>query len=171
MNIPNILTVIRIILVPIFIITFFSVNKWIALIIFIIAGITDFLDGYIARKYDLITDLGVVLDPFADKLMLISVLVVFTMVNYIPLFILIIVVTKELFMIFFGAKFYFSKNKIVIPANKYGKITTVLFYISITIITFNINEIINNVLIFAVAISTMVAFISYYKIAKREIKK
>jgi cardiolipin synthase len=171
MNIPNILTIIRIILVPIFIITFFLVSKWVALSVFIIAGITDLLDGYIARKYDMVTDLGAVLDPFADKLMLMSVIIVFTISGYIPVFVLIIILTKELFMIYGGARFYFAKKKIVIPANRYGKASTVLFYVSIIVITFDISDIANNILMLSVVISTIIAFVSYYKIARNEMKK
>lgn len=168
MNLPNILSVIRIILVPLFVIAFFAISKWVALWIFIIAGITDVVDGYIARKYDLITDLGSVLDPLADKLMLISVLTVFTIVGYIPKIVLIIVLAKEFFMIYGGVKFYLLDKRIIIPANKYGKIATATFYVAIILITFNFNETLNNILIMVATISTLIAFISYYKIAKKE---
>lgn len=119
----------------------------------------------------MVIDLGAVLDPFADKLMLMSVIIVFTISGYIPVFILIIILTKELFMIYGGARFYFAKKKIVIPANKYGKASTVLFYVSIIVITFNISDIANNILMFSVVISTIIAFVSYYKIARNEMKK
>jgi len=170
MNIPNMLTILRIILVPVFVGTFFLVSKWVALAVFIVAGITDALDGYIARKYDLKTELGAVLDPFADKLMLMSVLTVFTIKGYIPIVVLIIVGSKELFMIFGGIHFYLSKKKIVIPSNKYGKTATILFYLSIILITFDFNEILNNILIFTATASTLIAFASYYKIAMRKLK-
>lgn len=170
MNIPNMLTIIRIILVPIFVGTFFLISKWVALVVFIIAGITDALDGFIARKYNMQTELGAVLDPFADKLMLMSVLTVFTVRGYIPMIVLIVVASKELFMIYGGIRFYLSKKKIVIPANKFGKISTILFYLSIILITFDFNEILNNVLIFIATGSTLIAFVSYYRIAKRKLK-
>lgn len=170
MNIPNILTIIRIILVPIFVGTFFLVSKWVALVVFIVAGVTDALDGYIARKYDMQTELGAVLDPFADKLMLMSVLTVFAIRGYIPMIVLIIVASKELFMIYGGIRFYLSKKKIVIPANKYGKTATILFYLSIILITFDFNKILNNLLIFTATASTLVAFMSYYRIAKQKME-
>jgi len=169
MNIPNILTIIRIILVPVFIFAFFFISKWVALCVFILAGISDLLDGYIARKYNLVTELGTLLDPFADKLMLISVLISFTIADYIPVFMLVIMVIKELFMICAAAKLYFKKEKIVIPANKFGKTSTVLFYIASFIIIFNINAILNDVLMALVIISTILAFFSYYKIVKDKI--
>lgn len=77
-NIPNILTVFRLILAPVFVVVFFSGMDnahTLALIVYIVASFTDFLDGYMARRYNLITELGKVLDPFADKVMLITVLV------------------------------------------------------------------------------------------------
>lgn len=169
MNVPNILTILRIILVPVFVVTFFLVNKWVALGVFIVAGITDALDGYIARRYDLKTELGAVLDPFADKLMLMSVLTVFTIKGYIPIIVVIIVGTKELFMIIVGIKFYLSQKKIVIPSNKFGKTATFLFYLSLILITFNFNKLLNDILIFTATVSTIIAFFSYYKIAKKKL--
>ena len=170
MNIPNIITIIRIILVPIFVFAFFFISKWVALCVFILAGISDLLDGYIARKYNLVTDLGALLDPFADKLMLISVLVSFTIVKDIPIFMLVIMVIKELFMIYAATKLYFKKEKIVIPANKFGKTSTVLFYFASFVIIFNISPVLNNILMALVIISTILAFFSYYKIVKDKIK-
>lgn len=166
MNLPNILTIFRIILVPIFIGTFFLVSKWMALVVFIIAGITDVADGYIARNYNMTTELGAVLDPLADKLMLLSVLTVFSIEGYIPIPIVVVVMVKELFMIFGGIRLYLMKKRVVIPANKYGKTATVLFYISIVLITFDFNQVFNNILIFIATVSTIIAFISYMKIAR-----
>lgn len=138
MNIPNIITMFRIILIPVFIITFFSglqSSLFLAIIIFFVAGLSDVLDGYIARKYNLITQMGIVLDPFADKLMLVTALFCFTIRGYIPIWIFIIVTFKEVFMILSGTVLY-SSNK-VIPANKFGKTATILFYISILVLVFD----------------------------------
>ena len=93
MNIPNILTIFRIVLVPIYLLIFFSdlPNKvLLAGLVFILAGVTDVLDGYIARKNNLITKLGTVLDPFADKLMSFTVLLSFTIAGFIPAWIILI---------------------------------------------------------------------------------
>ena len=93
MNVPNILTVIRLFLVPMFIIVFFSsLEKALlySVLIFIIAGITDVLDGFIARKYNLITKWGQVVDPFADKMMQLTVLVCFSIKKYISVWFAII---------------------------------------------------------------------------------
>jgi cardiolipin synthase len=74
-------------------------------------------------------------------------------------------------MIYGGIRFYLSKRKIVIPANKYGKTATILFYLSIILITFDLNNVLNNLLIFTATASTLVAFISYYRIARKKMEK
>lgn len=138
MNIPNILTLFRILLVPLFVIIFFSnmeSSLFYSISIFLLAGITDILDGYIARKHNLITKLGIVLDPLADKLMLLTVLFCLSINNIIPMWILIIISLKELVMIVAGGILY-NKN-FIIPSNKFGKLSTFMFYISIFFLIFN----------------------------------
>lgn len=138
MNLPNLLTVLRLILIPIFILIFFSniSNSLIySITIFLLAGVTDFLDGYIARKHKLVTKIGIVLDPLADKLMLMTVLTCLVIKDYIPLWVLLIICAKEIFMIFCGLFLY--KKGTLIPSNVFGKVTTILFYISIFILGFN----------------------------------
>ncbi|SHJ69155.1 CDP-diacylglycerol--glycerol-3-phosphate 3-phosphatidyltransferase [Paramaledivibacter caminithermalis] len=139
MNLPNILTTIRFLLVPLFIYIFFhegESNIIYATYIFILAGITDVLDGYIARKYNLITKWGQAMDPLADKLMLITVLICFTIKDFLPIWVIIIVGLKEILMILGGLFLYYKKDKIVIPANKFGKMATVIFYIAILYMAF-----------------------------------
>lgn len=138
MNLPNMLTIFRLILIPVFIFMFFSSssnNLMYSICIFLLAGLTDFLDGYIARKYKLITKAGVVLDPLADKLMLIAVLACLVIGAYIPIAVLLIITVKEVFMILCGILMY--KKGTVIPSNIFGKAATILFYISIFILAFN----------------------------------
>lgn len=140
MNIPNFLTMIRFILIPIFIYYFFSgIDNGIVIasIIFVIAGLTDILDGFIARKFNLITKLGIVLDPLADKLMLITVLICITFKFNIPLWIIIIVGLKETLMVM-GAIALYNDHDIVVPANRFGKVSTILSYAAILAINFNL---------------------------------
>lgn len=140
MNIPNVLTIIRLLLIPGFVYYYFSPMEYgvrIAIVIFVAAGLTDILDGVIARKYNLVTRLGIVLDPLADKLMLLTVLISITLKNQIPLWIIIVVATKETILIL-GAITLFNDNDIVVPANWLGKFSTVTFYIAILAITFDI---------------------------------
>ena len=129
---PNMLTALRISLVPMMIYSYLYMRQngeMIAFLIFIFSGITDIADGYIARKYNMITKIGTVLDPLADKMMLVAVLTIFSLTNKISYWILIIMALKELFMIL-SAYFLYSSEDIVIPANIYGKISTIMFYIS-----------------------------------------
>lgn len=140
MNIPNILTIIRFLLIPAFVYYFFSTLEngiQIATVILISAGLTDILDGYIARKYNLVTRLGIVLDPLADKLMLLTALISITVKNRIPFWIIIVVAIKETLMIL-GAITLFNDHDIVVPANKFGKLSTIAFYIAILAVTFNL---------------------------------
>lgn len=164
MNIPNILTTIRFLLIPVFIWIFFSSienNILYATYVFILAGITDILDGYIAKTYNMVTKWGIALDPLADKLMQITVLVCFTSDGYLPIWVIIVIGAKELLMILGALFLYYFVDKTVIPANKYGKIATVSFYITILSIAFNVNELISYGLIILTILLTIIAFINY----------
>lgn len=126
-------------LIPVFFLCYYSSmqnNIIIATFIFILAGITDILDGYIARKYNMVTRWGIVCDPLADKLMLLSVLFALTHSGYLPVWVIIVVAGKEAFMALGAAFLYFIRDKTLIAANKTGKIATVLFYLSIVALIF-----------------------------------
>ena len=98
-NIPNILTIIRFILIPFIFFSVISHHYLTALIIFTLSAITDVLDGYIARKYNYITDIGKLIDPLADKLTQISLLLSLTILNILPWWIFAIVFIKEVLMV------------------------------------------------------------------------
>lgn len=128
-NIPNALTILRFILI-IPIIYFILTGQYIAgFIILTISGITDILDGCIARKFNFITNFGKLIDPLADKSTQVAVLAALTFRGIIPLWMLILVFVKELVMVA-GASFLYGK-KLVVSSRWYGKLTTVLFYIAI----------------------------------------
>lgn len=166
-NIPNILTVFRLVLAPVFVIVFFSEIEnahFIALMVYITASFTDFLDGYIARRYDLITEIGKVLDPLADKVMLVTVLVCLFLSGRIPLVVPVVVLFKELFMIVSGLILYFRKERMIIPSNIFGKSATVMFMLSILFLMLFPE---NNKIIYLLYITILVkiiAFISYGRI-------
>ncbi len=125
MNLANVITVTRIALVPIFLITLLSgcENKAIiAFTIFVIASVSDMLDGYIARKYNQITDLGKLIDPLADKLLIISALIALTMMHTIEIWIVILIIIREIVITLF--RYYLLKKKIIISASFTGKIKT-----------------------------------------------
>ena len=128
-HVPNILTIIRFLLIP-FIIYFLAINKYIVgVILFIISGITDVVDGAIARKFNFITDFGKLMDPLADKLTQISVLATLMIKELIPVWILAIVIAKEAVMIA-GASFLYGRD-VVVSSKWFGKLATVLFFIAI----------------------------------------
>lgn len=171
MNIPNMLTTVRLFLIPIFAVVFFSDfenNLIFALVIFLIAGLTDVMDGYIARKYDLVTDIGKLLDPLADKLMLIAVLICLSATKLIPVWILIIIMIKELIMVVGGLYLYFSHVQVVIPSNRYGKIATVIFYLGICFVLLELNILISKFILYLAVFIAIYAFINYFMIAKKE---
>lgn len=128
-QIPNILTIIRFILIPFIVISIFQGDYISGIILFTISGVTDVLDGFIARKFNLISNFGKLMDPLADKLTQIAVLTSITLVRIIPVWILVIVVLKELIMVM-GASFLYGKD-VVVYSKWYGKLATVLFYIAI----------------------------------------
>ncbi len=164
MNIPNMLTILRILLIPVYLFFFYSSlenNILFAGIVFILAGFSDVLDGYIARKYNLISKLGVVLDPIADKLMTFAVLITFTTKGIIPSWILITIGIKELVMIFGGSILYLFKGKQVLPSNKFGKIATLSFYAATLSIVFKLPEIVSATLFIVTVILNIIALINY----------
>lgn len=128
-HIPNILTVARFFLIP-FIIYFIVVDQYIpALILLTVSGLTDILDGFIARKFNFITNFGKLIDPLADKTTQLAVLLTITLKGIIPFWIIIVVALKEAVMIA-GASFLYGKE-MVVSSKWYGKLATVLFYVAI----------------------------------------
>lgn len=128
-HVPNLLTILRFILIP-FIVGYLNEGNYILAFVFLtISGLTDVLDGFIARKYNFITNFGKLIDPLADKATQISVLTVLALQNIIPLWILIIVLLKECILIA-GASFLYGKE-LVVSSKWYGKVSTVLFYVAI----------------------------------------
>lgn len=130
-HIPNILTILRFIFIPIILYFIFTGNYVLGIVFFTISGVTDVLDGFIARKFNLVSNFGKLMDPLADKLTQISVLACLVKVNIIPFWILVIVILKELLMVV-GASFLYGKD-VVVYSKWYGKLATVLFYLAIVI--------------------------------------
>lgn len=163
--VPNMITTLRFFLVPLYVIVFYSnmENSLIyAILIFALAGITDMIDGTIARKYDLVTKLGTVLDPLADKTMQLAVLITFTTKGYIPLWAIVIIGIKEILMIIGGLILYYGKSDAVIPSNVYGKLATVVFYLTIFSVAYKSESIISLILISLTVVLTLIAFINYF---------
>ena len=128
-HLPNVLTIIRFLLIPVIVISIFNGDYIIAFIFFTVSGITDIADGCIARKFNLISNFGKLMDPLADKLTQIATIASLTLKDIIPIWILAIVLLKELIMIS-GASFLYGKD-VVVYSKWYGKLATVLFYVAI----------------------------------------
>ena len=122
-NVPNLLTMLRMVLIPVYWVLFMRDRRIAALIVFVIASITDFLDGRIARKYNLITNFGKLFDPLADKLMVLSVMLGFVIKGVIPWPIMAIVLAKEGTMLLGGT--LMLKRGFVVYAEMIGKVAQV----------------------------------------------
>lgn len=168
MNLPNKLTVLRVIMVPFFV--FFMLtdaggeaNKWIALAIFVAASLTDMLDGKIARKYNLVTNFGKFMDPLADKLLVCSAMICLIPSGKLNTAIVIVIIARE--FIISGFRLVASDSGIVIAASYWGKFKTVsqMFMIIFLILDLpgNIASVIETVLIYLALILTVVSLIDY----------
>lgn len=125
--IPNILTTVRLILIPIFTYLVLGAKELpAAAMIFAFSGITDVVDGYIARHFNMITNFGKVYDPFVDKLMQVTALVCLCISKILPFWLVALVLCKEITMIITGGILYLKK--IVVYSHWYGKATTVILY-------------------------------------------
>ncbi len=163
MSIPNLITSLRFLLIPAFAYFFFSTIYYgleISIVIFLLSGLTDIMDGYIARKYNQITKLGMVLDPLADKLMLVTVLVSVTISNNIPVWIISIVTFKEVLMII-GALMLIKENNIVVPANVFGKLSTLMSYIAIIAVLFELP--LSRLILYTYVTATILALVVYLR--------
>lgn len=164
MNIPNLLSMLRLAMIPVFCGFFFSGMEnahRIAGIVFLAASATDMLDGYLARRLGQITRLGRVLDPLADKLMTAAALVSLFAARMIPLWIGIVFICKELLMAAGGAVL-FRRTDDVPSSNVFGKSATAMFFISIVIMMlFDIPSNISTAMLSVATGLTVVAFASY----------
>lgn len=126
MNLPNKLSILRVLSIPV-IVTFMMIQdrtcQWIALALFILASFTDYLDGHIARKHGLITDFGRFIDPIADKLLVLSTMIMLIYQGFLPPWAVIIILARELSVD--GLRLIAVTKKTVIAASPLGKIKTV----------------------------------------------
>lgn len=130
-HIPNILTILRFFIIPSIVYYLIGDNYIAAFILLTLSGLTDVLDGAIARKFNFITNFGKLIDPLADKVTQLSLLCTLVFKGIIPLWILVIVLLKEAFMVC-GASFLYGRD-LVVSSKWYGKSATVLFYLAIAV--------------------------------------
>ena len=165
MNLPNKLTMFRVILIPFFIVFLLvpitPYDKWIALAIFIIASLTDLLDGKIARKYNLVTNFGKFMDPLADKLLVCSALICLIELDKIPSWMVIIIIARE--FIISGFRLVASDNGVVIAASYFGKFKTTFQMIAVCLMIADIPAInlVTQIVLWIAVILTVVSLIDY----------
>lgn len=136
-HIPNILSCLRVLMVVAFIILFIKQQYTVCLILYILAFLTDILDGYLARKFNWVSNFGKLVDPFADKFMLISALACLFFIGEFPLYLLIVLLVKELLMVV-GGIILLRKRKVAVYADMWGKAATGLFFASVTLTLVNL---------------------------------
>ena len=181
MNLPNKLTVLRVIMVPFFV--FFmltdvggAANKWIALALFVIASLTDMLDGKIARKYNLVTNFGKFMDPLADKLLVCSAMICLIPSGKLAPAIVIVIIARE--FIISGFRLVASDKGTVIAASYWGKFKTVFQMVMVILLILDLGgifdtlaeivtwiagvfDIIGEVLIWVAVALTIISLIDY----------
>jgi cardiolipin synthase (CMP-forming) len=133
LTVPNALTLVRFLLVGVMVIEFIRKKPIIAMIVYFTAAATDLLDGYIARRFNQISNVGKAMDPVADKLMTISALVCMFIRHYLTTGVLVVIIVKEALMILGGVLIYFVFKKVVI-ANLYGKIAAAAYFLAISLL-------------------------------------
>lgn len=166
MNLPNKLTVLRVIMVPFFV--FFMLtdvggpaNKWIALILFCVASLTDMLDGKIARKYNLVTNFGKFMDPLADKMLVCSAMICFIPLGKLTAWYVIIIIARE--FIISGFRLVASDNNVVIAASYWGKFKTTFQMVMICLMIANIEalSVLTTIVMWVALVLTVVSLVDY----------
>ena len=165
MNLPNMLSIIRLCMVPVYVVVYFSGIEHahlLAVIVYALATFTDFLDGYLARKNNQITNLGKVLDPLGDKMLTTAVLVCLLIDGVIPGWLVLIVVIKEAMMGLGGLVIHRKAHVEIPPSNYIGKTATVLFFVTCAVlILFDIETKIAAIMVSVAVAVSIAAFISY----------
>ena len=167
MNLPNKLTVLRVILVPFFVLFLLGADymgpfsPYIALIIFIVASLTDMLDGKIARKYNLITNFGKFMDPLADKLLVCSALICFVDMHRMPTWVVLIIIAREFIISVF--RLIAAENGRVIAAGIWGKAKTVVQMIMCILLIMDVSalSVVTTIAIYAALILTIISLVDY----------
>ena len=172
MNLPNKLTVLRMVLVPFFVASLLisgtnEAMKWPALVLFVAASLTDFADGYIARKYNLITNFGKFMDPLADKILTISGMICLIELGSIPSWIVVIIVARE--FIISGFRLIAAENGVVIAANYWGKFKTTFQMIMIILMIINLPQlkILTDIVMWIALALTIISLVTYINANKQ----
>ena len=182
LNVPNALTMLRMLMIPLYIILFVKGHKYWALFTFLLAGLTDVLDGMIARKYNLITDLGKLMDPLADKLMGMTALLSMTIGTaqipaVVPWLVTIVLLGKELLMVLGGL--VMLRRHIVVYSKPIGKAAQALFTLGLAASFFHeqlagwwaLSLSPDVLLLYAAMVLTLIAFLFYAMSCLRQLRQ
>lgn len=167
MNLPNKLTTLRVIMIPCFVFFLLWQNgenrtfRMIALALFIIASLTDLLDGKIARKYNLVTNFGKFMDPLADKLLVCSALICLIELNALPAWMVIVIISRE--FIISGFRLIASDNGVVIAASYWGKFKTTFQMVSVVLLILDIPALafVTTICVWIALLLTIVSLVDY----------
>ena len=167
MNLPNKLTILRVIMIPFFVAALLydgGANqnmRYVAAALFIIASLTDMLDGKIARKYNLVTNFGKFMDPLADKLLVCSALICMIELRELPAWMVIIIISRE--FIISGFRLVASDNGVVIAASYWGKFKTTFQMIGVVLLVFNIPALstLTTIIVWIALALTVISLVDY----------
>ena len=167
MNLPNKLTILRVIMIPFFVAALLydgGANqnmRYVAAALFIIASLTDMLDGKIARKYNLVTNFGKFMDPLADKLLVCSALICMIELRELPAWMVIIIISRE--FIISGFRLVASDNSVVIAASYWGKFKTTFQMIGVVLLIFNIPALstLTTIIVWIALALTVISLVDY----------
>ena len=166
--IPNVLSAIRLLLVFVFIYTFFACESlYVALLIFLVAGATDIVDGYLARRFNWVTKLGKLLDPLADKMMQVTVLTCLWMKHLIPGWIAVLYFLKECTILLLGL-IVIKRRDVAVVSKWYGKLAVCIFYATVAVSMlfgrfFAEHTLIATIVFIPAIICTVMALLAYIK--------
>lgn len=176
MNIANKLTIARFVIIPLMLVVInidilnLELREFIFLLMFVIAGFTDYLDGYLARKYNMVTNLGKFLDPIADKMLVATGLAYLVSIQAVPVWIFIVIISREFLMS--GFRIILSEKKIVLAANKLGKYKTAFTMFTITFYLIRANEVyllLGDILLLITVVLTLISGLKYFLDNKKHI--
>ena len=169
MNLPNKLTILRVCLIPFFVVFLLldggqnQMYRYISAVIFIIASLTDMLDGKIARKYNLVTNFGKFMDPLADKLLVCSALICLIQLGQIPAWMVIVIISRE--FIISGFRLVAAEKGVVIAASYWAKVKTTVQMIMAIVLIFDFRHpvfaLLEQILIYAALVLTVVSLVDY----------
>lgn len=167
MNLPNKLTILRIIMIPFFVAFLLfditgAADKWIALVLFCVASLTDLLDGKIARKYNLVTNFGKFMDPLADKLLVCTAMICLVSMDRLNVIVVLVIIARE--FIISGFRLVASDNGIVIAASYWGKFKTVSQMAMVIVLIMDLGgvfDVIGNVLMWIALLLTVISLADY----------